>query len=56
MDRSVPLRVVAFRGSVDEPPRACGVSSTDYPQESTALRCTALLDGLWGNICNSTSD
>ncbi|MEW4288800.1 hypothetical protein [Rossellomorea marisflavi] len=27
MVRSVPLRVVAFRGSSDEHPRACGVSS-----------------------------
>ncbi|MFW0778650.1 hypothetical protein ACM6N5_00230 [Rossellomorea marisflavi] len=41
-DRSVSLRVVAFRGSVDEPPRACGVSSSrlsagvDHPP----LHCT----------------
>ncbi|TYO68961.1 hypothetical protein [Rossellomorea marisflavi] len=42
MDRSVSLRVVAFRGSVDEAPRACGVSSSrlsagvDHP----SLHCT----------------
>ncbi|MEW5571139.1 hypothetical protein [Rossellomorea marisflavi] len=45
--RSVPLRMAAFRGSSDEPPRACGVSSV---QESSTLRCTALCGDNGGTV------